>query len=399
MEKVKLNGFVYRFIRFLSNTYARFVFKRKFIRNELKGKKGPIVIIATHGAALDFMNLIGATKRKMNFVISNSFYKTLPFKSVTQRFGLIPKQQFQTCLADTVRMKKVISAGGILVFYPAGLMSDDGTSTPIPASTYKFLKWLKADVYVARSYGDYFNMPKWRTGGVRKGKTLIDVFKLFSKEELDEKDVDEIKNQCEKEMLFDAYEEQEKLLYKYKRNSDITGLENVLYICPNCKKEFSVKTKDKSVIYCEECGYLERADKYQFLHKESDVGEEIRHPSKWNKIIYDELRKKILSGELKEFSQDAKISLMKENENKFIALGDGNLYLDKDKFVITGEFLGQEQSVTVPTSTYASLAYKPGAYVEVQVGGDIYRCFLKDGHSAIKFVDMIELFYEIYNKN
>ncbi|MBQ9740016.1 MAG: YscO family type III secretion system apparatus protein, partial [Kiritimatiellae bacterium] len=49
-----------------------------------------------------------------------------------------------------------IDEEGILVIYPAGLMSDDGTSTPIPAATYSFLKWIKADIYMAKTIGTYF---------------------------------------------------------------------------------------------------------------------------------------------------------------------------------------------------------------------------------------------------
>ena len=145
----KQNKFYYRLTQFLSGIVSRTLFRRKVLRNELKGKKGPLVVIANHEAALDFTNLIGLTKEQMVFVISNSFYNSLPFKKIMDKIGVIPKQQFQTTLANMRRMKQVIDEEGILVIYPAGLMSDDGTSTPIPAATYSFLKWIKADIYMA----------------------------------------------------------------------------------------------------------------------------------------------------------------------------------------------------------------------------------------------------------
>jgi len=181
----KPNLFFYRLAQVASNIVAKLIFKRSFLRNELKGKKGPYIVIANHEAALDFVNLIGATSQRMSFVISNSFYNTLPIKKIFDKIGVIPKQQFQTSVRDLKMMKAVIDAGQPLVIYPAGLMCEDGLSTPIPSATYKFLKMMKTDIYVARTTGTYFVTPKWAKG-IRPGRTYMDIYKLFSKEELKE---------------------------------------------------------------------------------------------------------------------------------------------------------------------------------------------------------------------
>ena len=223
----KQNIFLYRIVQFLAWFVAVFAFRRKFMRNEIKGKKGPFVIIANHEAALDFVNLIGATRTPLSFVISNSFYNTLPFKSIVSRLGMIPKQQFQTSLRDLAAMRSTIKAGKVLVIYPAGLMCEDGQSTPIPAATYEFLKWLNTDVYVAKTIGTYFSMPKWAKG-IRVGRTFIDIYKLFDKDELKSMPIDEVKEKTSEALDFDAYLEQEKLRIKYSKNDNIEGLENVL---------------------------------------------------------------------------------------------------------------------------------------------------------------------------
>ena len=210
---MKRNIFIYRLAQAASFIVAKFIFKRKFLRNEIKGKKGPFVVIANHQCALDFVNLIGATKTPMSFVISNSFYNSLPIKVLLDRMGLIPKQQFQTTVKDMKRMKTVIEKGEPLVIYPAGLMCEDGLSTPIPAATYKFLKWLNADVYVAKTIGTYFSCPKW-SKGFRSGRTFLDVYRLFEKEELEALPIEDIKRKTEEALFFDAYREQEKYLVK-----------------------------------------------------------------------------------------------------------------------------------------------------------------------------------------
>lgn len=394
---IKQGKLSYSLVRALAKILSRITFKRKLIRNEIKNKKGPFIIIANHEAALDFVNLIGATKQPLTFVISNSFYSTLPFKSVVSRLGMIPKQQFQTSLKDIHKMKTAIEDGKILVIYPAGLMSDDGTPTPTPVATYGFLKWLKTDVYVAKTSGTYFSMPKWRHDGLRAGRTYMDIYKLFDKDELSEMSNEDIHSITDKALSFDAYEDQENLLVKYKNGHNVEGLENVLYKCPHCKNEFTVKVREKNIIYCEECGYEEKCDEYGFLHKTSDCGEEIRHPSKWNKLINDELRTQIDSGELSCIESTVEVQMIPKGKSKFAKAGEATLKLTKDYLTLTGIINGADEEITIHTSCFASLPYKPGKYIEVQSGDTIYRCLPENGRLAVKYVNMLEIFYEKHN--
>ena len=393
MKKKKISMLWYRITKLAASFVARFIFKRRFLRNEIKNVKGPFVIIANHQASLDFVNLMASTKRPITFVVSNSFYNTLPVKGVMQKIGVIPKQQFQTNITDLKRMKGVIEDGGILCVYPAGLMSEDGLSTPIPYGTYKFLKWLKADIYFAKTIGTYFSMPKW-TKGMRRGRTFLDVYKLFDKDEIEKLEIDEIKEITDKAMLFDAYREQEKYLVKYAKGNNIEGLENVLYMCPHCKTEYSVRVKDNSVIYCEKCGYEEKADKYGFLHNEKGIGSEIRYPSDWSRIIYNDLKDKMLNGTDGELSCETDIHMIDFGKKKFSEAGRGVLTLTKERFFLKGEVKGEEIDISVPVSNLASLPFKPGRHIELQHGDDIYRCVLSDGKLAMKFINKLKIYNE-----
>lgn len=395
---IKQNRFLYGAMKLAANAVSRVKFKREFLRNEIEGKKGPFVVIANHAAALDFVNLIGATKERMHFVISSSFYQTIPVPGVMPRLGLIPKQQFQTTLNDLRTMKQVIDAGGILVIYPAGLMSDDGTSTPVPPATCKFLKFLSTDVYVAKNIGTYFSMPKWRTGGIRTGKTYLDIYKLFDGGELAAKELDEIKDAMESALDFNAYAEQETHLVKYKNGHNIEGLENVLYMCPHCGGEFTVKTRNENEIYCEACGFCERADEYQFLHKASEVGEEIRYPSEWRERTRSVLMERVKNGEVSELSAKVEIKTIAGGKSKFRTAGEGTIMLNAEDFRITGVVNGEEMNLSIETASFAALPYKPGQYIEIQNGDAIYRCLPEDGREAIKFIDLLWVFHKMHSE-
>ena len=394
MTYKKPNILCYRFAQAVTWLAAKLIFKRKILRNEIKGKKGPFLVLANHQCAYDFVNLMSAARRPMSFVISRSFYNSLPLKGFLKTLGVIPKQQFQTSAKDLKQIKAVVDAGEPVVIYPAGLMSEDGLPTPTPTATYKLLKWLDTDVYVARSSGTYFVMPKWTTG-FRPGRTHLDVYKLFSKEELQALSMEQIRRKTAQALDFDAYKEQEELLVKYKKGSCVEGLENVLYMCPNCGREFTIRVRDGHTLYCTECGFAQKSDEYAFLHNESGKGAQLRYVSDWSKLIYATLKEKISRGQDTLLSAKTKFHMIDPKKNKFAEVGTGTVTLDPDAFLIEGVIHGKETSLSAPIASFASLPFSPGKYFEIQYGPDIYRCVLEDGRLAMKFINMVKIFYEL----
>lgn len=384
----------YRFTQAVSHVVATCVFKRKILRNEIKDIKGPFVVIANHQAAYDFVNLIGICRRPMTFVISNSFYQSLPIKGILNKLRVIPKQQFQTNATDLKKIRAVIQAGEPVAIYPAGLMCEDGLSTPIPTATCKLLKWLGVDVYMAKTCGTYFAMPKW-TSGFRPGKTTLDVYKLFGKEELETMALDAVEERMKQALLFDAYREQETLLVKYKKADDLRGLENVLYICPHCGAEFSIAVENSSTLRCQSCGYCQTGDEYGFLHKNGDIGQEIRYVSDWSRHIYHTVKEKLSKGENTVLSAKTAIHMVDAQKKKYVQVGHGTVTLSSEKFLIEGELKGETVALSIPIGSFPTLPFSPGKYMEIQDGQTIYRCVLEDGRMTMKFINMVKAFYEL----
>lgn len=393
---VKPNLLAYRGAQAVCFVMATFVFKRKFMRNEIRGVDDSYVVVANHQCSLDFVNLLGATKKRLTFVLSNSFYNSLPVNGILKSLGVIPKQQFQTTVSDMKKMKAVIDSGESLVIYPAGLMCEDGVSTPIPEATYKFLKWLGTDIYVARTIGTYFSKPKWTTG-IRSGRTYLDIYKLLSKEQLAEMKISQIKAEVEKALLFDAYEEQEKLLVKYKDCDNIQGLENVLYQCPNCGKEFTMHVHDRSTLRCSACGYEERSDEYGFLHNEKGLGEELRHVPQWSRLIYDKLKERIKESPDFSMSSGTKIHMIDYDKHKFVEVGQGTVEFSGKQFNLKGKINGESVDYVIPSSKIPTLPFSPGRHFEIQHGQEIFRCVLDDGKLVMKFINALKIFYELNN--
>ncbi|MCF0137935.1 MAG: hypothetical protein HUJ66_06195, partial [Oscillospiraceae bacterium] len=308
----------------------------------------------------------------------------------------IPKQQFQTTVSDMKRIKAVIDSGESLVIYPAGLMCEDGVSTPIPEATYKFLKWLDTDVYAARTIGTYFSMPKW-TKGIRSGRTFLDVYKLIPREELKSMSVDRVKELVEGALLFNAFEEQEKLLVKYKNGDNIEGLENVLYQCPHCGEEFTMRVRDRRHICCSACGYEESCDEFAFLHNTKGLGPELRYVSQWSEMIFSRLREHIRANPDFSISARTRIHMIDYTKHKFVEVGSGTVELSAKNFRLRGRINGEEVDKLIPSSRIPALPFSPGRHLEIQNGQEIFRCVLEDGSRVMKFINALKAFYELNN--
>lgn len=394
MAYVKPRKLHYRIAQGICWVVSKTIFRNQVLRNEIKGKDGPFVVIANHQCAYDFVNLICACSRPMSFVISKSFFSSLPVKGFLEKMGVIPKQQFQTTVKDMKSMKSVIDNGQPLVIYPAGLMCEDGLSTPIPGATYKFLKWLGVDVYVARSYGSYFVMPKW-TSGMRPGRTFIDIYKLIDKEDLAKMDVQAIQQLTDDALLYDAYREQERNPQRYAKSGAINGIEQVLYVCPQCGAEFSIAVKNGNTLHCAACGYQERSDEYGFLHNDTGFGPEIRYISDWSRHIHDDLKRKMQEATEISLSADCGFQMISPDRPRFVDVGNGSITLRDGAFHITGIISGEAVDLHIPVTNMPTLPFSPGKYLEIQDGSTIYRCVLNDGKLVAKFINMVKIFYEL----
>ena len=204
----KPNTLVYSLFVFASKVVSKLFFNLKYDKEQFKNIKGPCLILANHESSIDFIFLAAALKKKAHFVISNSFYQINPIKPLLTAAGVIPKQQFQTSLSDMRKIKGSLENNIPLIIYPAGMMSENGVTTPIPKATGKTAKWLGHDVYVAYITGSYLSNPKWGNKW-RKGKMNLSIKKLYSKEELADANADDIQNTIEKELFYDAYENQD----------------------------------------------------------------------------------------------------------------------------------------------------------------------------------------------
>ena len=392
----KPNFLAYLFFRSIGKFVSKVTLKTKVLRNELKGVHGPAVVLMTHESGLDHCCLSLITKRRLTFVISESLYNTTKFFRLFKLLHTVNKKQFRTGIDDIKEMKAVIENNGCLVIFPAGVCTACGTNTDLPSATGKFLKFLGTDVYIAKLNGVYLSNPKW-SDIKRRGITEIDIYKLISAEKLKERSQEDLYKLVDEALKYDEYEWQENKMVKFRNGENVVGLENVLYSCPCCKAFGSISCKGKDTLFCEKCGYEEKADEYCMLHKISKNGNEIKHISDWAVIIRDELKERIRNDNNFKYEIDGEIRSLNIKKHQYEVIGDGKVTFDKNRIILTnknGDILFNES-----TLSFISIPSIPGKFMDLQYVGGIFRFYPHNGKDVQSFVDSVNAISELHKEN
>lgn len=389
----KPNKIIYSFGRLCGKLYSKFKLNLKVEVNETKKAKKPYIVIANHEASIDFMSLLAALKGRKIYVVSNAYYQTNPIKWLLDKCRVIPKQQFNTTVSDMKKMKAAIDNNLPLVFYPAGLMTGNGISTPIPEATGKSLKWFGCDVYAAVTKGSYLSHPKWSNIN-RKGKVTLNITKLFSKEDLKTLNEKEI-NQKVKEILdYDSYDNQKKAMIPYKHGDNIEGIENILYKCPKCGKEFVIKSIAHNKLTCTNCNYEVTANKYGLFDKTCNNEIIFDSPSDWSRYIKDDLKNNFPTS----LESQCEIEMINYQERKFETVGNGTVKINEGKILLSGLIKNKEINKEFFISKIPTLPYSPGKCFDLQEEKETYRIILSNPKHTTKWVYYAEISHEKLKK-
>ncbi len=377
---------------FLNTFYYRLKIERNDLRRAGKGRK---VIICNHESKIDFYSIYQATKGRPHMVVSNSFLRSMKIGPLMKSIGCIGKNQFQTSVADMRAMRDVLDNDRQLIFYPAGLMAEIGLPTPIPKATGKTVKWFDADIYVGKVSGTYLSNPKWAKIK-RRGKVTLNVYKLFTREQLATLPAEEVHKAVCDNLYFNAYADNLSKGVEFKNGDNLEGLENVLYKCPNCKEEFTVRAKG-NVMFCDKCGYSVLGNKVGTLTQNGDIPLVYQMPNNWYNFIEEGVMKEV---EMEGFKLFSKAEFHKINDKKhcFEYVGEGTIALDKENFYLNGKLYGERFEKTIYAQNFPILPFIPGKHFEVQDGKDIYRVYLEKPEQTMRWILALKQVYRLANK-
>ncbi len=305
--------------------------------------KGPRLVLANHGAFNDFYILYKSIPTyKLNYVVAiDGFNDFSDF--LMRRVGGIAKRKFIFDLSLMKNMKYAIhTLKNTVVIYPEARYSLDGTTSYLPASLGKLVKYLNVPLTIINARGNYVSDPQWNKYKQNSMPMEATVTELVTKEELESISIDEINNRIQNALLYDDWkwlkESGNKIKYKKRANN----LNALLYQCPNCKKEFEMVGKG-TTLTCNACKKeWEMLENGQMQAKNGET--EFAHIPDWFNWQRENVRKEVQSGSYNmEF--DAEVFTL-PNSTGFIKQQNGKFKQTSTQTALLVNLYGEDKEIT-----------------------------------------------------
>lgn len=332
-----------------------------FDKESMKGKQ--VILLADHSAYLNpiyvlpgysFVNFNAVVSLKHFFLKWEHFFYT--------HIGCIPKSLFEPDFLCVRQMMSVLKKGGSLCLFPEGIESVLGFAQPINPGTQSFLKYASVPVVLCKSYGSYLSRPSF--GGKRCGPVELHYEILFTSEELKQMDNAQVYERILERFRYNDFQWNKEKLYSYpSKKGNAEGLENIIYICPKCKKEFFMTT-EKDDIVCTSCGNRIRVEDTYALSPVGDSVMPYRDLVEWYNSQRVFVKEQIATPGFRcsYFCRIGMLAKNKPRKNPILDRGEGELVIDATGITYHGTFQGEMTTLFFDISAVPSFYFIPGKH-------------------------------------
>lgn len=253
-RKLKKPGILYIILGYV----WKLLFYKKYninvtYKTDIKKVKGPIILLSNHASRLDYMfTALPLLPKKFNFVAGyNEFFRS-HLAGIFKIMNVIPKKNFTADIYTIKEVTRIIKKKGNIILYPEGMSSISGANQPVAVGTGKFIKHFKLPVYYSLIKGGYLTSPKYDLNE-RLGRVEVEYDILLTPEEIEKLSPTEIEDLINKTLYHDDYAWNKEQKNEYKVGNFVAhNLHHLLYWCPRCNKEFTMKGEFNK-IYCTSC--------------------------------------------------------------------------------------------------------------------------------------------------
>ncbi len=291
--------------------------------------KEPTIIMSNHLTDNDLMFIAPCIKNYLVFACSEHLTRANGFLSALIRsFKPVLIGKGSVAIGPTRQMIETVRDGNCLCLFPEGSRTFDGITNPIAKATGNLVKMCKCALLTYHLEGGYFVQPRW-TSVWRKGRVTGYVKHLYSAEEVSKMSADEIYEIICSDLYENAYERQLKDPKKFTGDRLAEGIENILYICPECGQIETISSKGNE--FACTCGMKGVYDEYGMLN-----GTRFRTVPEWENWENEELLKRYNEGDI-HFSNDNVTLSVINSDHTVTDKYTGLLEATKDGFKI-GEY-------------------------------------------------------------
>lgn len=387
----KPNGFLYHFVYGIAYLFFKLVYRFKIDKTDAPEIKAPFVLLVNHISNLDFLlPMLALYPHKLNLVATMQMFRVKPLNPFLWWLGFIPKEQFVSDPKSIRHIFYMARQGGNVEIFPSGQSSYTGESTQIDPNIIKLLQKIKLPVYSLCISGMHIALPKWDMSFPRASRVELKVAKLFSPEQLQEQSTQELYESLVKALYFNDYAWQKEHMIKAGRPRSAVGLEQLLYACPKCKKEFSMRAK-RNLLRCEHCANTAVMDEYGFLAPEKEGDAVFQTPPEWYNWQKNQYRHSFDSSAV--YSETCKLFRITDS-GKYVPAGEGKFHLSQEEFRYTGTCEGSEIEHRISNRLYPNFSNEIRGYFNIEIEGRIFAIQPLNSPAVFKVTILKELFSE-----
>ena len=316
--------------------------KIKIKKINCENLKGPYIVICSHASFMDFPLCAKVCYPEYpNYICSIEEFVGREW--LMRNAGAYPKRKYTK---DIGMVKNTLTTlkkeNNSIVIYPEARYSFIGINEQIDQSIGKMVKKAGVPLVLLITYGDFIYQPQWNKQPTKNNPHEVIFECIVTKEEVETMTADEIQERINEKFVFDEYRWQLENKIKVKSKYRAHNIHRVLYKCPHCGKDYSMRSKHTK-LWCEECGVVYEMNEYgqlECMNREA----KFTHAPDWYKWEREEVEKEVNCGKYS-FKDTVRLEHLDNAQIGFRYLGDVEFVHDMDGIHLHGQLDNGEEFI------------------------------------------------------
>ncbi len=233
---------LYSIARLLFVPFFRLFFGLRMMNAGIIPKHGALYVVALHRSFLDPLLISVGIHRKIHFLTTSSMYRKKLTRMLFNHLKTIPIKRYTQNPSSLKKTIEILQSGGIIGIFPEGGRSWYGETAYSPTAI-KLIKKHPFPIVSAEIVDNYSYYPRFF--GKPKREKLTVMYTLYNQPNYTPEEI--LAHLVTKEEKRDEYR-RKLMIPTYAR-----GIEELIYVCPNCKTLFSIKGMYNGTIKCNKC--------------------------------------------------------------------------------------------------------------------------------------------------
>jgi len=353
----KVPGLIYYPVFVVVSLIFRLRYGVRVHRGALKGLRGPMIVLAPHLCNKDHVfTAMALWPRRATYVLSEHFRTTPLMRFVCGLVHAVTKKMFCPDTGAVLGIIRAVREGNPVVLFPEGRLTWYGRSLEVTEGTAELCKQLKVPVVCVTSDGAGRTFPKWAKFK-RHGRIDVRTEILMTPEQIESMSLEEVDATIRRAVKHD--EEKVQPGVKFRTKDTAAGLDGILWKCPSCGAEYTLKTEANHV-RCEHCDFDVILDEYGNFSEDENLA---KNGIKTIADFYEFCARSVDISE--PVSMPVTVSGTNAEGYMTHGIGEGVFTVGKEGFCFVGKLDDADVNFSIPLEKVAGFPITVGDHVDI----------------------------------